>query len=78
MIIELPDELEAQLRETARAQGVSVDAYIEKVLVDVNVRQAKIAEFRAAIAERLASLDAGEWTDGEEVITRLIAGLPAR
>jgi predicted transcriptional regulator len=78
MTIELPREIEAQLRETAQAQGVSVGQYVEKLVAETNVRRAQISEFKAAIAERMASLNAGETVDGEEVMARLISDLASR
>ncbi len=76
MTIELPSEIEAHLRETAKAQGVSVGEYIEKLVAETNLRRSQVAGFRAAIAERMASLDAGENEDGEAVMAGLIAELP--
>ena len=73
MTIELAREIETQLKETAQSQGVSVGQYIESLVAEANRRRAQIAEFRAAIAERMASLNAGDRTDGEEAMSRLIA-----
>ena len=78
MTIELPSELETQLRETAQSQGVSVGQYIARLVIETNLRRAQISEFRAAIAERMASLNAGESADGEEVMARLINDLATR
>ncbi|HEX4135868.1 MAG TPA: hypothetical protein VHY84_14735 [Bryobacteraceae bacterium] len=78
MTIELPRELETQLKETAQLQGVSVSQYIERLVAETNLRRAQISEFRATIAERMASLNAGESTDGEEVMTRLVTDLASR
>jgi predicted transcriptional regulator len=75
MTIELPREIEAQLKETAQAQGVSVGQYVERLIAETNLRRAQVSEFRAVIADRMASLTAGESTDGEEVMARLIADL---
>ena len=75
MTIELPREIETQLKKTAEAQGVSVGQYLERLVTETSLRSAQIAEFRVAIAERMASLHAGNGEDGEEVMTRLIAGL---
>lgn len=77
-MIELSSELEARLKETAEAQGVSVRNYLENLIAETDLRRRQLSEFKAAIAERLASLDAGETVDGEEVMARLIAELPAR
>jgi predicted transcriptional regulator len=78
MTIELPREIETQLKDTAAEQGVSVSQYLETLVRETNLRRKQLAEFRAAIAERVASLDAGEVTDGEEVMARLISGLASR
>jgi predicted transcriptional regulator len=43
-----------------------------------SLRRRQLAEFQSAIAERMASLDAGETVDGEAVMARLIAELPSR
>ena len=78
MTIELPRELETQLKETAQSQGVSVGQYIERLVAETTLRRAQISEFRTAIADRMASLDAGESSDGEEVMARLITDLASR
>jgi predicted transcriptional regulator len=73
MTIELPSEIATQLEETAQAQGVSVGQYVEKLVAETNLRRTQIAEFRAAVAERMASLNAGDRADGEEAMARLTA-----
>jgi len=78
MTIELPREIEAQLKETAQAQGVSVGQYVENLVAETNLRRAQVSEFKAAIAERMASLNAGESADGEEVMARLISDFTSR
>ena len=78
MTIELPRDLETQLKESAQSQGVSDGQYIERLVVETNLRHAQISEFRAAVAERVASLNAAESVDGEEVMARLIADLALR
>jgi len=78
MTIELSRDIENQLTETAQAQGVSVGQYLERLVAEANLRRAQVAEFRAAIAERMASLNAGNTSDGEEVMARLIAEIPLR
>ena len=67
--------METQLRDTAAAQGVSVSQYLESLVAETNLKRQQLAEFRAAIAERLASIEAGERTDGEATMARLIAEL---
>ena len=76
MTIELPRETEAHLKEAA--QGVSVGEYVERLVTETNQRRAQLSEFRAGIAERMASLNAGESADGEDVTARLISDLPSR
>jgi len=66
MTIELPREIESRLKESAEAQGVSVSQYVEKLVAEGQLRQAQIADLRAAIA------------DGEEVMFRLIADPASR
>jgi hypothetical protein len=78
MTIELPHELEAQLKQAAQALGVSVSQYVEGIVAETNLRRAQVSEFRAAIAERMESLNAANIADGEEVMARLIADLPSR
>jgi predicted transcriptional regulator len=75
---ELPSELEAQLKAAAQAQGISVGQYVEKLVAEMSLRRAQVSDFKAAIAERLASLNEGETTDGEDVMSRLIAEFAAR
>jgi hypothetical protein len=78
MTIELPREIETQLKETAQSQGVSVGQYIERLVAETNLRHVQISEFRASVAERMASLNAGDSEDGEEVMARLITDLASR
>jgi hypothetical protein len=78
MTIELPREMEMQLRDTASAQGVSVSQYLELLVAETNLRRQQLAEFRTAITERMASLEAGDRTDGEAIMARLIAELAPR
>jgi predicted transcriptional regulator len=78
MTIELPTAVESQLKQAARTRGISIGEYVERLVAETNLRDAQIAEFRAAIAERMTSLRAGECVDGEEVMARLIDDLPTR
>jgi predicted transcriptional regulator len=75
MTIELSRETEAHVKEAAQAKGVSVDQYIQALIAETSLRHRQISEFRAAIAERVASLNDGECADGEEVMSRLVADL---
>jgi predicted transcriptional regulator len=78
MTIELPNAVESQLKQAARARGISISEYVERLVAETNLRDARIAEFRAAISERMISLRAGERVDGEEVMAHLMDDLPAR
>ena len=78
MTIELPREIETQLKNTAAEQGLSVSQYLETLVTETSLRRKQLAEFQAAITERMASLNSGDGTDGEEVMARLIAELPSR
>ena len=75
MTIEVSPELEARLKSRAQAEGVSVGAYVARLVSEEDSRAARLAAFQQAIDERLASLDAGEVVDGEEVMARLTAEL---
>lgn len=78
MTIELPHEIESQLEETAKSQGVSVSQYVERLFSETRLRQTQLSEFRAAIGARIASLEAGDSVDGEEVMASLISDLATR
>jgi hypothetical protein len=75
MTIDISPELEAQLRAEAHAKGVSVGAYVERLVVEENSRRRQLAAFRQAMDERLESLNNRETVDGEEVMARLIGEL---
>jgi hypothetical protein len=78
MMIELPGEIENQLRETARAQGVSVGQYMGMLVAETYPRHAQIAHFSASVSERMALPETGGHVDGEEGMARLIAEFPRR
>ena len=75
MTIDLSPEIEARLKAKAHAEGVSVGAYVERLVFEEDTRRIRLAEFGQAISERLTSLRGGESVDGEEVMTPLIAEL---
>jgi predicted transcriptional regulator len=75
ILIELPRELEAEIKRTADSEGLSVSAYIQRLISETKLRSSQLAEFSSAIAERIASLDAGEGVNGEDVMSRLISEL---
>ena len=78
MVIDISPETESRLEETARAEGLSVSQYVEGIVAESSLRRTQLSQFRAAIAERLASLEAGESYDGEDVMARLMSDLPSR
>lgn len=55
MTTELPREIETKLKKTARAQGVSVGQYVERLVAETSIRS----------AERMASLNSGNGEVGE-------------
>ncbi|NDJ12077.1 MAG: hypothetical protein EBY17_12950 [Acidobacteriia bacterium] len=78
MLINLSPETETRLTDIARSDGLSVGQDVEEAIDERLLRRKQFAEFQAAIAERLASFEAGEIYDGEEVMARLMADLPSR
>jgi len=75
MTIDLSPEIEAQLKAKALTEGVSVGAYVERLVFEEAARGIRLTEFTLAIDERLRSLNGGESVDGEEVMARLIGEL---
>ena len=75
MTIDLSPETEAMLKTKADAEGISVEAYVERLVSDEESRCIRVAAFGEAIRERLESLNDGESVDGEEVMTRLLTEL---
>jgi predicted transcriptional regulator len=75
MTIELSPEIEARLKAKADAEGVSITAYLERLVFEEEARSIRLAAFEQAISERLRSLSGGESVDGEEVMARLVAEL---
>ena len=74
MTIDLSPKVEAQLRAKAEAEGLSLGAYVERLMLEES-RRVKLHAFQQAIGERVASLNSGERLDGEEVMARLIEEL---
>jgi hypothetical protein len=66
---------EARLKAIAHAEGVSVGAYVERLVIEEDTRRIRLADFGQAISERVSSLSGGESLDGEEVMARLISEL---
>jgi predicted transcriptional regulator len=75
MTIDLSPKVEAQLRAKAEAEGLSLGAYIERLMIEEESRRVKLQAFQQAIHERVTSLNSGESVDGEEVMARLIEEL---
>lgn len=75
MTIDLSPEIAARLKAEADAEGISVGAYVERLVFEETARRTRLTAFGDAINERLRSLNAGESVDGEEVMARLIAEL---
>ena len=75
MTIDLSPKAEAQLRAKAEAEGLSLGAYVERLMLEEESRRVKLHAFQQAIDERLASLNSGKRFDGEEVMARLIEEL---
>jgi predicted transcriptional regulator len=73
MTVEIYPDTADKLKANAQAEGVSVAAYLERLMSEAESRRIQLAAFRQAIDERLASLNAGESANGEEVMARLIA-----
>jgi hypothetical protein len=73
MTIDIPAETEAKLKAQAQEQGITVGAYVERLVLEDSSGEIRLDAFRQAIGERLASLNAGESADGEAVMARLLA-----
>ena len=75
MTIDISPEIEARLKAKAHAEGVSVGAYVERLVFEEDARRVRLTAFGEAIDERLAALNDRETADGGEVMARLIAEL---
>ena len=73
MTIDVSLDVEARLKAKAHAEGVSVGAYVERLVIEEDARRIRLGAFGQAIDERLGSLNRGESVDGEDVMARLIA-----
>ena len=89
MTITIAPELEAQLVETAEAEGLTVDAYIGRLIREENDWQElheeplsesgpEFAEIRAAVHKGLEQAERGEGRPATEVFAQLRAkhGIP--
>ena len=77
MIIDVTPDTEAQLKAKAQAEGVSVGAYVARLLSEEESRRVRLFAFRQVIDERLRALNDGEGVDGEEVMAQLISEFDA-
>ena len=84
MTIIVSSDIEAQPRRRAKAEGVSMDAYIERLIRDddewadaaeepAGERDPEFAEVRVAVTEGLEQARRGEGRAAEEVFTELRA-----
>ena len=89
MTITIASQLEAHVRDKARAEGVTVETYIEQLIREDEEWTEKsegplceddpeFAEVRAAVREGLEQADGGEGSPAEEVFAELRAkhGIP--
>lgn len=89
MTIVIPPELETHVRDKAKAEGLSVEAYIEHLIREdeewteqseaaLDENDPEFAEIRAAVTEGLAQAERGEGRPAEDVFSELRAkhGLP--
>ncbi len=75
MKITISAELEAQLEQKASAEGLTVEAYVERLIREDD---AEFDEIRAAVSEGLAQAERGEGKPAREVFAELRArhGVP--
>ena len=89
MIITIPPELETAVRNKAQAEGLSVAAYVERLIREdeewteqseepLDDSDPDFADIRAAVMEGLEQAEGGEGTPAEEVFAELRAkhGIP--
>ena len=72
MTIDIDPDTAGRLKANAQAVGVSIAVYVEQLISEAESRRVQMAVFRQAIDERLASLNAGESMNGEDVMAQLI------
>ena len=87
MSIEVSPEIEARLKATAEAEGLSVDAYLEHLLNEreellglsekavASIPQAPDEELRAKIEKGFSQSDLAEVADGEAFCSGLLTEL---
>ena len=82
MAILISPNLEAQARQKARAEGLTTEAYVERLIREdedwhelseetIDETTAESAEIRAAVQEGLAQAERGEGRPAEEVFADL-------
>ena len=89
MTITIPTELEAEVRKRAQSEGISVGAYVERLIREdeewterseepLDDNDPDFAVIRAAVMEGLEQAEGGEGTAAEEVFAELRAkhGIP--
>jgi predicted transcriptional regulator len=89
MKITISTELEAQLQQNAAAEGLTVDAYVERLIREASAWEEtteeplqetdpEFDEIRAAVSEGLAQAERGEGKPAREVFAELRArhGVP--
>ncbi len=89
MTITISAELEAQMQEKAKAEGISVEAYVERLIREdaawaesleapLHETDAEHDEIHAAVSEGLAQAECGEGKPARDVFAGLRArhGLP--
>jgi hypothetical protein len=89
MTVTIAPQLEAQVRDKARAEGVTVETYIEQLIREdeewtaeseepLHENDPEFAEIQAAVGEGLEQAERGEGRPAEEVFAELRAkhGIP--
>lgn len=84
MTITIASELEAQVREKARAEGLTVESYLERLIREDELWSERLGgpleeadpdceEIRAAVQEGLEQAERGEGRPAQEVFAELRA-----
>jgi len=84
MTITIAPELEAQVREKAQTEGLTVEAYVERLIRDedewkerfeepLDEADSQFEEIRAAVQEGLGQAERGEGRPAHEVFAELRA-----
>ena len=78
LVVDLPADLVAGLRESVRAGAFGSESEAVEVLLrtwygDESVQEADIKTLRAFVAEGIADTEAGRLSDAEEVYSRVLA-----